>query len=247
QPGPAHSPSPLMAAGAASHGGQAPAAPRSVPPLTGVPAGASVARAGGPATSPGVAAPRGVAAATVAARGGGPASAAVAVPITSAAPSSAEPAARSLTLAAAPTPPPAADFSAHGNNVELWSRIVGQVRSAQPALGAVLDHGMPLEVSASTLKLGFPEGSFFGRQAQSTSAREGILKAAELVLGARPNLLIGAPGNAKISTLAEIEENGRQKHKAARREAALTHPRVLDAMEIFEESEASVDVQVDLE
>lgn len=128
-----------------------------------------------------------------------------------------------------------------------WVQIVGIIRSAQPALGAVLDHGMPLEVTAKTLRLGFPDGSFFGRQAQSNTAKEALLKAAEQILGARPELLIGTPGDAKVSTLAEIEENGRKQRSAAKREAALRHPAVVDAMEIFEESEASVDVQVDLE
>jgi hypothetical protein len=74
-----------------------------------------------------------------------------------------------------------------------------------------------------------------------------VLKAAEQVLGGRPNLVIGSPGGAKVNTLAEMEENGRRARQAERREAALRHPAVLDAMEIFEESEASVDVQVDLE
>jgi hypothetical protein len=170
-----------------------------------------------------------------------------------------EPAQPPPTAATRPPPPTAAEpaqartqENAQENtnaneNGTLWSRIVGQIRSAQPALGAVLDHGMPLEVNATTLRLGFPEGSFFGRQAQSTSAREALLKAAEVVLGVRPNLLIGAPGSTKISTLAEIEENGKRERTAAKREAALTHPRVVDAMEIFEESAGSVDVQVDIE
>jgi hypothetical protein len=135
------------------------------------------------------------------------------------------------------------DAAMHGD----WSRIVGIIRSAQPALGAVLDHGMPLEINATTLRLGFPDGSFFGRQAQAGSAREALLRAAEQVLGARPELLIGSAGGAKVSTLAEIEEDGRRQRSAAKREAALRHPAVVDAMEIFEESEASVDVQVDLE
>jgi hypothetical protein len=129
----------------------------------------------------------------------------------------------------------------------VWSRIVAHIRSAHPALGAVLDHGMPLDVSASTLRIGFPDGSFFGRQAQANSAKEALLRAAEHVLGARPELLIGSPGNTKVSTLAEIEEDSRRQRSAAKREAALRHPAVVDAMEVFEESEASVDVQVDLE
>ncbi|HET8937510.1 MAG TPA: hypothetical protein VFN67_28905, partial [Polyangiales bacterium] len=112
---------------------------------------------------------------------------------------------------------------------------------------AVLNHGMPIEVSPTTLRIGFPEGSFFGRQAQASSAREALLRAAEHVLGARPNLQIGSPGDAKVSTLAEIEEDGRRQRSTAKREAALNHPAVIDAMEIFEESAASVDVQTDLE
>jgi hypothetical protein len=147
--------------------------------------------------------------------------------------------------AASPAPPPAA--LQDDSMTAVWSRIVGQLRSAQPALGAVLDHGMPIEVSRETLRIGFPDGSFFGRQAQANNAKEALLRAAEQVLGARPNLLIGAPGNAKVHTLAEIEDNAKRQRSAAKREAALSHPAVVDAMEIFEESEASVDVQVDLE
>jgi hypothetical protein len=128
-----------------------------------------------------------------------------------------------------------------------WARIVALVRSSQPALAAVLDHGMPLEVDETLVHLGFPDGSFFGRQAQSASAREAVLKAAATELGTRPELKIGSPGNAKVSTLAQIDESGRQARKAERRKAALTHPLVVDALEIFEESESSVDVQVDME
>ena len=156
------------------------------------------------------------------------------------------------TNPAASEPPPAGEAArparpASEENASPWVRIVTEIRNAQPALAAVLDHGMPLEVNATTLKLGFPDGSFFGRQAQSPGARESLLKAAEVVLGARPNLLIGAPGQVKVSTLAEIEETGRRTRSAAKREAALSHPAVVDAMEIFDESAASVDVQVDLE
>jgi DNA polymerase-3 subunit gamma/tau len=130
---------------------------------------------------------------------------------------------------------------------EVWPRIVSQIKISQPALGAVLDHGMPLEVTPVVLRIGFPEGSFFGRQAQSTSAREAILRAAEQVLGARPNFSISVPGATKVTTLAETEETARRTRTAARREVALRHPSVIDAMEVFEESEGSVDVHVDLE
>jgi hypothetical protein len=129
-----------------------------------------------------------------------------------------------------------------------WLRIVTVVKSSQPALAAVLDHGTPLEVSAKLLKIGFPDGSFFGRQAQSANARDGILRAAEQVLGARPELQF-ARSEEKLAggTLAAAAASHKKARQDGRREAALNHPRVQEAMEVFEESEQSVDIQVDME
>jgi DNA polymerase-3 subunit gamma/tau len=129
-----------------------------------------------------------------------------------------------------------------------WMRIVTLLKNSQPALAAVLDHGTPIEVSARLLKIGFSEGSFFGRQAQSTNARDGILRAAEQVLGARPELQFGRADDAAADgTLAAAAASNRKARQAGRREAALSHPRVQEAMEVFEESEQSVDIQVDME
>jgi hypothetical protein len=134
-----------------------------------------------------------------------------------------------------------------------WLRIVNALKSSAPALAAVLDHGTPLEVSAKVLKIGFPDGSFFGRQAQSPSARDGILRAAEQVLGARPDLQFarsddtGPAGGGAPGTLAAAAASHRKARQDGRREAALKHPRVQEALEVFEESEQSVDVQVDME
>ncbi len=127
-----------------------------------------------------------------------------------------------------------------------WVRIVSQIKASQPALGAVLEHGMPLEVSARVLRIAFADGSFFGRQAQSASAREMILKTAEQVLGARPELHVANAGSTKMTTLAEVELEQEKTRKAERREVALSHPRVREALEVFGESENNVEVQVDM-
>jgi hypothetical protein len=126
------------------------------------------------------------------------------------------------------------------------------LKSSKPALAAVLDHGTPVEVSAKLLKIGFPDGSFFGRQAQSSSAREGILRAAEQVFGAKPELQFvraddKGPAAGADRTLAAAAAGAKKARQDGRREAALKHPRVQEAMEVFEESEQSVDIQVDME
>jgi len=175
---------------------------------------------------------------------------AIAPPLPAAAtPSPQDAAPASTPPAPSPSTPAILSYVDHSGDstTARWARIVAVIRSSQPALAAVLDHGMPLEVSETLVHLGFPDGSFFGRQAQSPSAREAVLKAAARELGNRPELKIGSPGGAKVSTLAQLDESGRQARKAERRKVALTHPRVVDALEIFEESESSVDVHVDME
>ncbi len=188
--------------------------------------------------------------------GGSTTAAATAAALASPAPSAspqpaavAQPAVQPEAAAAATEP----TSVSHAPASDAWARIVSQLKSSQPALGAVLDHGVPLEVSARLLRIGFPEGSFFGRQAHAPAAREQILRCAEQVLGARPELAVtsatasGTQGRAKIATLAEVEQEGRKQRHAERRQAALSHPRVRDAIEVFGESESNVDVQVDTE
>jgi hypothetical protein len=129
-----------------------------------------------------------------------------------------------------------------------WFRLVTQLKGTQPALAAVLDHGTPLEVTPTLLKIGFPDGSFFGRQAQSSNAKEGILRAAEQVFGARPELqIVRSDDKALGQTLAAAEATHKKARQDGRREAALRHPRVQEALEVFGESEQSVEIHVDME
>src|SRR5262249_27746873 len=88
---------------------------------------------------------------------------------------------------------------------EAWQRIVTALHEAQPALGAVLEHGVPVQVSAQKLVLSFPEGSFFGRQAQSDAAQQALLEAAARVLGQRPAIEIGVGLQSRRPTVAAQE------------------------------------------
>jgi len=67
----------------------------------------------------------------------------------------------------APPPPP-----------REWERVVAKLRESRPALGAVLQHGVPTVISPARLVIAFPKGSFFGAQAQAVDAREAVAEAA---------------------------------------------------------------------
>jgi hypothetical protein len=119
------------------------------------------------------------------------------------------------------------------------------LHESQPALGAVLDHGVALEVSAKRVRLSFPEGSFFGKQAASAVAREALGGAAGRLFGERPTVevVFGQEG-ARPSVAAENAAHTERERSRAR-QAALDHPRVRDALAVF--PEAASDLQVDVD
>lgn len=132
---------------------------------------------------------------------------------------------------------------AAGEPLEMWSRVLEVLCEAQPALGAVLEHAVPLEVGPERFVLGFTEGSFHGRQAASALTRQALTDAAERMLGSRPQVEVRF-GTWSQPSLASQETARRQKARDDMRDAALNHPRVKDAMDVFPEAgEGPVDVQ----
>lgn len=129
-----------------------------------------------------------------------------------------------------------------------WERVVTKVREARPALGAVLEHGAPLVVTRESVVLGFPEGSFFGQQAQPDDAREAIAECARDVLGGKPTVGVQFTADSEQPaqpTVAQLEERRRADTRREREEEALSHPLVVDALKIFPGGASSVKVHVD--
>ena len=57
------------------------------------------------------------------------------------------------------------------------------------------------------------------------------------MLGARPELVFGKATGEKTTTVAEVNLKAKNDHEAERKRVALSHPRVRDAIEVFEEVE----------
>ena len=142
-------------------------------------------------------------------------------------------------------PPPPKPAAQEGPIPEPWLQIVERLKHSQPALGAILEHGIASEVSPQKLVLHFPEGSFFGRQAKAPAAQRQIVAEAEAVLGSRPALDINfgepKPGTA---TVAEVEKQQRDAQHEKRLDAARNHPAVVQAIEVFPEARDFVDVRI---
>lgn len=135
----------------------------------------------------------------------------------------------------------------HGDVPEAWQRIVATLQEAQPALGAVLEHGVPVQVDAGALRVSFPEGSFFGRQAMSAPARQALADAALHVLGHAPRIEIGFGLESTRPSVAAVQAARQKEKRAEVVQAALSHPKVKDAMDVFPEAEGNVEVQVEVD
>ena len=128
-----------------------------------------------------------------------------------------------------------------------WEEMVGRLEQEQPALAAILEHGIPKTVGPERIVLSFKDGSFYGRQAQSPEAIAAIERIAEHRLGARPEVEIrfDAQGESSSRTVAAVAAQRKEAELEARRKEALNHPRVRDAIDVFPESAGKLNVHIE--
>ncbi|MCA9616560.1 MAG: hypothetical protein KC586_27570, partial [Myxococcales bacterium] len=129
--------------------------------------------------------------------------------------------------------------------LQEWERLVASLRDAKPALAAVLEHGVPRVVSKERIVLAFQHGSFYGRQAEAPAAKEAIAGAAAKRLGGRPVIEIRFDAEVRGRTVAAIEATRREAERSAKKRRAMSHPAVLDAIEVFPEARGKIDVRIE--
>ncbi|MBW2375807.1 MAG: DNA polymerase III subunit gamma/tau [Deltaproteobacteria bacterium] len=131
--------------------------------------------------------------------------------------------------------------------LQEWEELVGTLEQQQPALAAVLEHGIPKAVGPDRIVLSFKNGSFYGRQAESPESIAAIVRIAEQQLGARPEVEIrfDAQAEAATKTVAAVAAQRKQAEAEATRKEALNHPIVRDAVEVFPESAGKLKVHIE--
>ncbi|MCB9617937.1 MAG: hypothetical protein H6724_00645 [Sandaracinus sp.] len=93
--------------------------------------------------------------------------------------------------------------------------------------------------------LAFQHGSFYGRQAEAPAAKEAIAGAAAKRLGGRPVIEIRFDAEVRGRTVAAIEATRREAERSAKKRRAMSHPAVLDAIEVFPEARGKIDVRIE--
>ncbi len=131
--------------------------------------------------------------------------------------------------------------------LQEWEELVGRLEQQQPALAAVLEHGIPKAVGPDRIVLSFKDGSFYGRQAESPESIAAIGRIAEEQLGACPEIEIrfDAKAEAATKTVAAVAAQRKEAEVEAKRKEALNHPRVRDAIDVFPESAGKLKVHIE--
>jgi DNA polymerase-3 subunit gamma/tau len=131
--------------------------------------------------------------------------------------------------------------------LQEWEELVGTLEQQQPALAAVLEHGIPKAVGPDRIVLSFKDGSFYGRQAESPESIAAIVRIAEQQLGARPEIEIrfDAQGEAATKTVAAVAAQRKEAEVEAKRKEALNHPVVREAIDVFPESAGKLKVHIE--
>ena len=111
----------------------------------------------------------------------------------------------------------------------------------------MFENGVPNELSGERIVLVFPDGSFYGRQAQRPGAIDALKETAAAILGSPPEIEITFASKVQGTTLAAHEAAQIDDRQKALKEAALNHPRVQQAIKVFPQVASKVEVQVDPE
>ena len=112
----------------------------------------------------------------------------------------------------------------------------------------MLSHGAPVEVGTERIVIGFPPGSFFGRQAEGADAKDAVADVAGRVLGARPRVeIVYAEAAEAPQSIAQEDAHTREAALEAAKKKALNHPIVLEAGAVFGFRPDQASVHVDLE
>jgi DNA polymerase-3 subunit gamma/tau len=143
---------------------------------------------------------------------------------------------------AEPTAPPKSQEVVRSPSPEKkelsWEEFVVALRDQRPALGAVLEHGVLMQKANDLWVIGFPEGSFFGRQADKPEAREALRSLLEQRQGYAPKIEIRVYREQEqpAETLVQKQNKARDDARENLRREALTHPMIIETMQIFSES-----------
>jgi hypothetical protein len=162
-------------------------------------------------------------------------------------------AATSAFDATPPVPANAAESSSVGSMrrpaLREWERLLAELHQDDSLLAAVLEHAIPRVVTKERIAIVYDDGGqgeFYRAQASTREATQTLVDLAQRMLGGRPEIEVRVEHGAKHAktTVAAVTQHRRAAESESRRRDALSHPKVLEALEVFPEAAGSVEVKL---
>jgi DNA polymerase-3 subunit gamma/tau len=117
-----------------------------------------------------------------------------------------------------------------------WSGLVAFVMGKKAILGTLLEHGHPLLISPSCVKIGFPAGSYYLSSLKDPDTMAALKGLVERYFNAKSDIeLVAVDKDTKDIPPSELEKKNQQasEHLAKVRNEGSRHPAVTEALEIF--------------
>jgi DNA polymerase-3 subunit gamma/tau len=116
--------------------------------------------------------------------------------------------------------------------IQRLRAVISRLRAIRPTWGSLLEHGVVLRCDARGLEVAYERRSFLAAQVQERAVADAFAIAAREELGADVRIFVAdvAPKGTTLATLSTQRKNAALD---AKRRAAIDHPSVKDAVEIF--------------
>ena len=124
----------------------------------------------------------------------------------------------------------------HAGSEGGWSGFVAYVKERKVRLGSLLESGRPLLISAESLKIGFPAGSFSLISLKDPDSVAALTELTQQYFHTQPTIeMIAISGEAKDLPPSILEKKSLQasEHLEKLNQEARNHPTVTSALEIF--------------
>ncbi len=131
---------------------------------------------------------------------------------------------------APPPPPPRLERPA---NLDAWRAIVERVSAVKPEVASYFALGVPLEVTAQRVLVGFQPHSFEGVRASDPEAMDLLQREARAHFGIDTKVALDLTARAGGVTLAMIDAEEKREALAKARAAVEAHPLVRKAIALF--------------
>jgi DNA polymerase-3 subunit gamma/tau len=119
-------------------------------------------------------------------------------------------------------------------NLQRWRELLDTLRSDRPEVVAMLQHVVPLTLTAEQVTLGIERGSVFEAPLNAADVKRWLERGAAQHLGGNPRLQLRTLDSlAGEQTLASMAADARSERKQAATDRAKQHPKVLEAIEIL--------------